>query len=195
MYEIKQDVINTFIEKKSKFICRLFKVYNENDAKDKIKNIEKIEKGATHNCYAYRIYTKNSVIERKSDAKEPHGTAGAPMLSILANEQLINILAITTRYFGGIKLGTGGLVTAYKKSVIEALKLTERLEFVLKEEKIIKFNISNIKLIESILKNQNIDIKTKNFLQEEVEYIIKISEEEALLLKEKLSQFIISLDL
>ncbi len=190
MYEIKEEVLNTFIEKKSKFICRLFKVNSEEEAKNKIKQIENLEKGATHNCYAYRIYDKNGLIERKSDDREPSGTAGIPMLSLLEQENLINILAITTRYFGGIKLGASGLVKAYKKSVSQALKLTEKVDFIQKEEIKIKFDIKNTKIIDNILKRENIEIKDKKFSGTEVEYIIKFPKKENLDLKNMLNSFI-----
>ncbi|HOJ64274.1 MAG TPA: YigZ family protein [Spirochaetota bacterium] len=176
MFEILKEAEFTLIEKKSKFICRIFKIENEEEAKKKIKSIVELERGATHNCYAYRIYNKNGVIERKNDDGEPAGTAGNPMLSVLSYENLINLIAITTRYFGGIKLGASGLVNAYKKSVIETVKICGKKEFVIKDIYYLRFYINNVKIIDNLLKINDIEIIERKFSGKEVEYIIKMPE-------------------
>ena len=107
--------------KKSRFIGYLFSIKNQNDAIEKIKDIRKKHYDATHNCYAY-IIGDNQEIQKCSDDGEPQKTAGAPMMDALKKNDVTNILAITTRYFGGIMLGAGGLVRAYSSSVSEALK-------------------------------------------------------------------------
>ena len=112
--------------KKSKFIANVFPVQSENEAKDIIKEISKKFHDARHNCYAYVIENEN--IEKYSDNGEPAGTAGAPMLDILKNKELSNILVIVTRYFGGILLGTGGLVKAYSEALIKALDNAQIIE-------------------------------------------------------------------
>ena len=109
------------VEKKSKFIATLFYIENEEQANELIKNIKKQYHDARHNCFAYRVMTENGIVERFSDDGEPSGTAGAPMLNILEKNNMCNVLVVVTRYFGGILLGTGGLVRAYSDVTIKAI--------------------------------------------------------------------------
>lgn len=115
-------VIGEIVEKKSKFIATLFYVNNEEQAQEIIKSTKKQYYDARHNCYAYRIITDENVVERQSDDGEPSGTAGAPLLNILQKNNLGNVLVIVTRYFGGILLGTGGLVRAYSAAAMDAIE-------------------------------------------------------------------------
>lgn len=108
------------IVKKSKFIAEVFYVENEAQAEQKLQEVVKREHSAKHHCYSYRVL-EESLIQRMSDDGEPSGTAGNPMLTILQGRELVNVLVIVTRYFGGILLGTGGLVRAYSDATIEAL--------------------------------------------------------------------------
>lgn len=101
-----------FIEKKSRFIGRVWPVETEEEALLKIQEMKKQHYDATHNCWAYII--KDGAV-RFSDDGEPGGTAGMPMLQVLQREGLFNIVCVVTRYFGGILLGAGGLVRAYTK--------------------------------------------------------------------------------
>ena len=101
-----------FIEKKSRFIGRVWPVETEEEALSKIQEMKKQHYDATHNCWAYII--KDGAV-RFSDDGEPGGTAGMPMLQVLQREGLNNIVCVVTRYFGGILLGAGGLVRAYTK--------------------------------------------------------------------------------
>ncbi len=110
------------VEKKSKFIGTLLPVENVEEAESLLKEYKKKYHDARHNCYAYRMVENGKILEKSSDDGEPSGTAGAPMLSILKNNGLANVLIIVTRYFGGILLGTGGLVRAYSDSLLEAIK-------------------------------------------------------------------------
>lgn len=103
-------------EKKSRFIATVFPVNDEESALQLIEQHKKQFWDATHNCYAYRIGDKNT-LERCSDDGEPARTAGRPMLEILIGDNLVNVLVIVTRYFGGTLLGTGGLVRAYQSAV------------------------------------------------------------------------------
>lgn len=118
---INEEYINTIIISKSEFITRLFRVNNIDEVNKYLAETRKKHYDASHNCYAY-ILGNNAEIEKCSDDGEPLKTAGAPMLDALKKNYVTNILAITTRYFGGILLGAGGLVRAYSKSVSEALK-------------------------------------------------------------------------
>lgn len=105
------------VEKKSKFIANVFYVEKVEQAEDYIKKIKKQYHDAKHNCFAYMITDlEGNTVQKSSDDGEPSGTAGAPMLKILVEKKLSNILVIVTRYFGGILLGTGGLVRSYSRS-------------------------------------------------------------------------------
>lgn len=101
-----------FVEKKSRFIGRAWLVESEEEALQKIREMKKQHYDATHNCWAYII--RDGAV-RFSDDGEPGGTAGMPMLQVLQREGLYNVVCVVTRYFGGILLGTGGLVRAYTK--------------------------------------------------------------------------------
>ena len=108
--------------KKSRFICHIKRVTTEDEARNFIQAVKKEHYKATHNCSAL-ILGERSEMKRSSDDGEPSGTAGVPMLGVLENQQLTNVCAVVTRYFGGIKLGAGGLIRAYAGSV--ALAITE----------------------------------------------------------------------
>lgn len=119
MYTIRQDWQSETVIEKSRFICTLKKVSTEAEAHDFIKAIKKQYWDATHNCSAYIVDEK---AQRSSDDGEPSGTAGIPMLEVLRKNELFGVAAVVTRYFGGIKLGAGGLVRAYTGSVANAVK-------------------------------------------------------------------------
>lgn len=113
------------IEKKSKFIAESFKVETVEECEEILSNIRKKYWDATHNCYAYRIDSNN---KKCSDDGEPSRTAGYPILDVIDKQEINNCLIVVTRYFGGILLGTGGLVRAYSSSassIIEASTIIE----------------------------------------------------------------------
>ena len=107
--------------KKSRFICHAKRVYSEEEARTFVTAIKKEHHKATHNCSAF-IIGGRSEIKRTSDDGEPSGTAGVPMLGVLENHNLTNVCMVVTRYFGGVKLGAGGLIRAYAGSVALAVK-------------------------------------------------------------------------
>lgn len=121
LYTISCDFQHEIVIEKSRFICTLKKVATEEDAQEFIKEIKKKYWDATHNCSAY-IVGGNGMAQRSSDDGEPSGTAGLPMLEVLRKNNLHNVAAVVTRYFGGIKLGAGGLVRAYTNSVASAIE-------------------------------------------------------------------------
>ena len=127
-FTIKQEVSAEISEKKSKFIANIIPVENKEEAEAVIQKIKKMYHDARHNCSAYRVIEGNLVIEKSSDDGEPSGTAGAPMLSILQKNNLCNVVIIVTRYFGGILLGTGGLVRAYSEVTAKAIDNVEVIE-------------------------------------------------------------------
>ncbi len=123
MYRIKNDSEHMIEIEKSKFTTYLFRIFKEEDAKLYIQQIKKMHPSANHHCYAF-IIGDNKEIQRSNDDGEPSGTAGLPMLESLRKNDMQDTLAICVRYFGGIKLGAGGLIRAYSKSVSLALQHT-----------------------------------------------------------------------
>ncbi len=119
---VEDHVSAEIVEKKSKFIANLFFVDSVEEAEEKIKETKKKYYDARHNCSAYIVHNNNEITKKSSDDGEPSGTAGAPMLEILEKNNLANVLVVVTRYFGGILLGTGGLVRAYSDSLKLAIK-------------------------------------------------------------------------
>lgn len=150
-----------YIINKSKFITKLYKVTTEKQIVDILDNIKKEYKDSTHICYAYIIDN----IKRFNDDGEPGGTAGMPILNVLENNELNYVFAVVIRYFGGIKLGAGGLVRAYSNSVSETLKNNIKdLEQNIRIE--ILFDYSNSKKIDFLLK----DISKDKYFGNNVRY-------------------------
>lgn len=118
---IKENSYDEFVEKKSTFITHLVRVTSEEEAREFIQKMKKKHYDATHVCSCY-VVGDNNEITRANDDGEPSGTAGAPMLDVLVKNEIKNVCATVIRYFGGTKLGTGGLVRAYSGGVINALK-------------------------------------------------------------------------
>ena len=125
---LEKNTTAEIIEKKSRFIVNLFYVETPQEAENKIKQIKKKYYDAKHNCFAYITLNENEIQKKCSDDGEPSGTAGAPMLEILEKQSIYNVVVIVTRYFGGILLGTGGLVRAYSDSLKEAIKKSTLVE-------------------------------------------------------------------
>ncbi|QCT74314.1 YigZ family protein [Macrococcoides canis] len=123
---IKQNIEQETIINKSRFITYLFKIESEAEAKAKIDEIKALHKDANHNCSAYTIGDSHQ-IQKANDDGEPSGTAGVPMLESLKKNDIHNVVAIVTRYFGGIKLGSGGLIRAYQGGVSDAIQQTGKV--------------------------------------------------------------------
>ena len=140
---IKENVQSEIVVKKSKFICNLIKVDSQEEAENIIKQTKKKYFDARHNCVAYRVLEDEKIIEKSSDDGEPSGTAGGPMLNILQKNNLCNVLVIVTRYFGGILLGTGGLVRAYSDATLEAIDNAQKLEKCMGEEAEVEIEYNN----------------------------------------------------
>lgn len=148
MKTINNSYSNTIIIKNSQFICYLFPIYNTN-IDSCLEEVRCKHPKATHYCYAY-IYDD---VKHSSDDGEPGGTAGMPILNVLEKENLNHVVCIVVRYFGGIKLGAGGLVRAYTKSVTETLKISNFSELVLGYKISLQFNYDDEKNILYILGN------------------------------------------
>lgn len=125
MYRIQSAYEHQIIIDKSRFICYVKRIFSEEEAKSYIIEIKKMHPNATHHCYAF-VIGSNDALQRSNDNGEPSGTAGIPILEALKKNQMSDTIAIVVRYFGGIKLGAGGLIRAYSKSCSEALKHATR---------------------------------------------------------------------
>ena len=145
--------------KKSQFICHLFPTKTKKESKEIILKVNEQYSDATHNCTAYIV----SDGEGFDDDGEPGGTAGKPMINVLRKNELHNVTAIVTRYFGGIKLGAGGLVRAYSKSVLEAINEAEILEVELYDVYTLVFEYSDIKLVDGEVRNNNLEVTNKDY--------------------------------
>lgn len=120
-FTVGREVETETVINRSRFICNLKGTETEAEAEAFIKEISNKYRDATHNCYAY-ILNEEGSIQRMSDAGEPQGTAGQPMLEVLKKNRLTKAAAVVTRYFGGIKLGAGGLIGAYTRAVAAAVE-------------------------------------------------------------------------
>ncbi len=152
------------IIKGSRFICTIAHSDSIEGAKHAIEYIQKKYKDATHNCYAFQVNEPKSTLHiGYSDDGEPHGTAGKPMLSQLLHSDVGEVVAVVTRYFGGIKLGTGGLVRAYQESVQKALELLPTKEKVEKTEVKIILDYSHAGFLHRLLEEYEIVISHEEF--------------------------------
>ena len=155
MYTIDKNISNEIIIKNSRFICVLYKVNSISEVNEHLISIRNLYKDATHYCSAYIC----GDYKKSSDDGEPGGTAGIPMLQVLEKNELNYILCIVIRYFGGIKLGAGGLVRAYTKSVTEALKNVDLIELIKGFDILLQFSYDKVKQIDYLLKDNNVVMK------------------------------------
>ncbi len=136
---VEKPIVNEIIIEKSRFICSIMPVDGEDEAKSFVSSIKNKYKDATHNCYAY-VADEGGFYVKFSDDGEPQGTAGMPMLEVLKNRKLYRVAVVVTRYFGGIKLGAGGLVRAYSDSVCKGLDLANIINHI--ESAIVRVEVS-----------------------------------------------------
>ncbi len=155
MKSINKNVTNEIVINKSRFITKIFRVSDCDEVQSKLEMVKKVYKDATHYCYAYIIGN----VKRFSDDGEPGGTAGMPILNVLENQALDNILCVVIRYFGGIKLGAGGLVRAYTNSVAEAINICDIIELIDGYKIKLVFQYDRVKYIDNLLKDYNISYK------------------------------------
>lgn len=180
-WTIEHNVEAEIVEKKSIFIANIYPIVDEEDAQKKLNEVRKKYRDAKHNVFAYRI---TNGTERYSDDGEPSGTGGMPILTILRGENLQNILVVVTRYFGGILLGTGGLVHAYSDATKSALEKIEKKEMILHSQYKVTINYELYQTVEYYCRTNNIKIINSIFLDVVVlEIIVKKEKEETLLKK------------
>lgn len=159
--------------KKSRFLCHLKRVETEEEAKAFIQSIKKEHWKANHNCSAYLI-GEHSEIQRSSDDGEPSGTAGVPMLEVLKKNELINVCVVVTRYFGGIKLGAGGLIRAYSHAVSDGLQTVGLVMGKLQQEVVLDLDYSLLGKLQNTLPASTIK---ETLFAEKVTVICAVDEE------------------
>lgn len=163
---IESEEISEILEKKSKFIANIMHVNKVEEAEVKLEEIRKKYYDARHNCYAYRVLDSDkNIIDRSSDDGEPSGTAGAPMLNILKKEELCNVLVVVTRYFGGILLGTGGLVRAYSQVTQDAIHKSKIIQKQEGYECKIEIEYKDFEKLKYFCKVNEINIKEVEYLE------------------------------
>ena len=160
-----------YSEKRSKFLAFAIPVLTLDDVKREVEAYQKKYYDARHVCYAYRLGERRELF-RANDNGEPSGTAGKPILGQIDSRELTNILVIVVRYFGGIKLGTSGLIVAYKAAAAEALDATEHIEKTINEEITLKFSYPLLNDVLRIVKEENPRIVEQIF---DNECIVKLS--------------------
>ena len=186
---IKGNASYEIVEKKSKFIGNVFYVETREEAENIIKEQKKKFHDARHNCWAFRVIDDGNIIEKSSDDGEPSGTAGAPMLNILSKEDIVNTLVVVTRYFGGILLGTGGLVKAYSeatKSAIEKAKITKIDDGFLYK---VEMNYSDLENFKYFIKNNEINIIKEEYFENVILYLFVPKNKTNCFQKEKINKF------
>ena len=163
---ILKDETAEIVEKKSKFIANISYVENVEEAEAKIKDIKKKYYDAKHNCIAYRVIENGRIVEKASDDGEPSGTAGGPMLNILQKNNLCNLVVVVTRYFGGILLGTGGLVRAYSDATQKAIEKSVKVSKVDGIEVEVKLDYPNLEIFKYYCKNNEINITKIDYYED-----------------------------
>ena len=169
MQVIKENVTYQEEIKHSKFITLLYRVNDMEEVNYYLKKVRDDYKGATHYCYAFNLLNTSGY----SDDKEPKNTAGKPMLFILTSNNIVNILVISVRYFGGIKLGTGGLLKAYTNGLLEAIKKSILLNVVSGYVITCEFSYDNEKKYSYLFKDKNILAKV---YQDKCIYTLEVDE-------------------
>lgn len=181
-YTVKQQGQDEIIIKKSQFIGYVRRVETEKEAQAFIQEIKKKHHDATHNCSCY-IIGEHDQIQKANDDGEPSGTAGVPMLEVLKKQNLKDTAVVVTRYFGGIKLGAGGLIRAYGSTTSQAIKTTGIVKRKLMQGFSITVDYGLLGKLENILHNSDHILESINYL-ENVEFIVYVETEEQEAFKE-----------
>jgi len=171
---IKSCVEAEITEKKSKFICHAYHVESVDEAEEILRNLRKEYHDARHNCFAYRVIKDD--VSRASDDGEPSGTAGKTKLNILKGRNLSNILVVVTRYFGGILLGTGGLVRAYSLATTLALDSASIVTQTCGLEARFFIDYRDLEELKYILKNRGIVITRMDY-GEKIDVVVEAEED------------------
>jgi uncharacterized YigZ family protein len=151
-----------YIEKKSKFLAYAFPADNEKTIKQHLEEIKKLHPKSRHICYAYRL-GPNGDIYKVNDAGEPSNSAGQPILGQIKSFELTNVLVVVARYFGGTKLGIGGLVSAYKLAAHEALQKAGIIDDFEKEEMVLETSYNKLNDLLNFIKNAGVPLLNQEF--------------------------------
>ena len=160
-----------FKEKNSKFFGYAFPVQSENEVKEILDQLKKQHYTARHWCYAYQIGTKTKIY-RANDDGEPNNSAGLPIYGQIQSFDVTNVLVVVVRYFGGVKLGVGGLVTAYKTGAQMALEAAEIVEKTINTHFLIRFDYKNMNKVMRVIKEKNLNVVNQVL---ELDCLIEIS--------------------
>lgn len=160
-----------FKEKNSKFFGYAFPVQSENEVKEILDQLKKQHYTARHWCYAYQIGTKTKIY-RANDDGEPNNSAGMPIYGQIQSFDVTNVLVVVVRYFGGVKLGVGGLVTAYKTGAQMALEAAEIVEKTINTHFLIRFDYKNMNKVMRVIKEKNLNVVNQVL---ELDCLIEIS--------------------
>lgn len=176
MKTIEREVVIEFEERKSKFIGYAKPIQSKEEAEIFIDYIKRKHPDATHNCSAYKVIDNGQEYFKADDDGEPSGTAGKPMGEVINYMEVDNLVVIATRYFGGIKLGAGGLVRNYAKTAKLAILEGNIIDFISKSDYLLDFSYEKISEVDNLLNANNEEIENKDF-NERVTYRVKISED------------------
>jgi uncharacterized YigZ family protein len=176
---IEQEGEGVFKDRGSKFIARAFPVETEENVKEILTVLKKEYYDARHHCYAYRINPEMEQF-RSNDDGEPSGTAGKPILNQLLSKELMNVLVVVTRYFGGTKLGVSGLINAYKSATNEALNNVSIVNRFIYRQIVIHFEYPMINSVMKLVKEEEIEMLEQNF---DINCVIKIQVKKSALVK------------
>jgi len=154
-----------FREQKSRFIGILLPVLSEEDMRHQIRNITREYHDATHVCYAFRLYDtdRGLVTEGKTDAGEPPGTAGEPILQQLQHHEVVNVVLVVVRYFGGIKLGKGGLARAYRTCALSVIENTRFSPFTPKSRLNLRVPYDLVGIVQNIVYKYDGEVVNREF--------------------------------
>ncbi|MCF7824354.1 MAG: YigZ family protein [Candidatus Marinimicrobia bacterium] len=164
--------------KASKFIADIFPVKTEDEIESHISEIKKREHNANHHCYAWRLGVGDSEIWRVNDDGEPAGTAGKPIYQALVGANITNVLAIVTRYFGGTKLGKGGLIRAYSGLIQETMPLVKVRSFIPSKLLICECDFEHANLVYRLMENYEAKLIDQNY-GSDVSIKLRIREDQA----------------
>ncbi|WP_461218910.1 YigZ family protein [Lapidilactobacillus salsurivasis] len=159
---IAQNAQAELLIKKSRFIGQVFRVESEAQAQDQLAEVRQAQHKATHNCFAYQLGFANE-IQRLSDDGEPSGTAGSPILNVLQQENLNNLLCVVTRYFGGIKLGAGGLIRAYGQATTAAINAAGLVQGIEQTAYRLTFAYSDLDYLQNQLQRAQITVAASDY--------------------------------
>ena len=166
MVSIKEKAVVEIIIKKSRFIGIISPCQSERDALTLLKKLHEQHPNATHIVYAYRIQSPDGLVCRFHDAGEPSGTAGKPIFQHLEGKQLINLIVVVIRYFGGIKLGAGGLTRAYSNIAKQAIEIAEIVDYIEMATVTLMLDYNQLQMLEYQLKKLDGEILHQKFAEQ-----------------------------